>query len=78
MLISVQNLLGFWGKQRLKVSTLDCIKSDILSEHPAVLKMDIIAEVRRRHLVSGESISSIARSLIISRPTVRKHFSTIS
>ncbi len=38
--------------------------------------MDIIAEVRRRHLVSGESISSIARSLKISRPTVRKHLST--
>ncbi len=27
--------------------------------------MDIIAEIRRRHLVSGESISSIARSLNI-------------
>jgi DNA-binding transcriptional ArsR family regulator len=40
--------------------------------------MDIIAEVRRRHLVSGESISSIARSLKISRPTVRKHLSTES
>lgn len=38
--------------------------------------MAIIAEVRRRHLVSGESISSIARSLKISRPTVRKHLST--
>jgi len=38
--------------------------------------MDIIAEIRRRHLVSGESISSIARSLKISRPTVRKHLET--
>ncbi len=38
--------------------------------------MDIIAEVRRRHLVSGESISLITRSLKISRPTVRKHLST--
>ena len=38
--------------------------------------MNIIAEVRRRHFVSGESISSIARSLKISRPTVRKHLST--
>jgi transposase len=35
--------------------------------------MDIIAEIRRRHFVSGETISSIARSLKISRPTVRKH-----
>ena len=38
--------------------------------------MDIIAEIRRRHFVSGESISSIARSLKISRPTVRKHLKT--
>jgi transposase len=41
-----------------------------------VLSMDIIAEIRRRHLVSGESISSIARSLNLSRPTVRKHLRT--
>ena len=38
--------------------------------------MDIIAEIRRRHLVSGESISSIARGLNLSRPTVRKHLHT--
>ncbi|SFQ14847.1 Integrase core domain-containing protein, partial [Pseudomonas borbori] len=38
-----------------------------------MLSMDIIAEIRRRHLVSGESISAIARSLNLSRPTVRKH-----
>lgn len=35
--------------------------------------MDIIAEIRRRHFVSRETISSIARSLNLSRPTVRKH-----
>ncbi len=40
--------------------------------------MDIIAEIRRRHLVSGESISSIAKSLNLSRPTVRKHLNTTS
>lgn len=34
--------------------------------------MEVIAEIRRRHLVSGESISSIARYLNLSRPTVRK------
>lgn len=39
--------------------------------------MDIIAEVRRRHHISQESISSIARSLGISRPTVRKHLDTV-
>ena len=38
--------------------------------------MDIIAEIRRRHFVSKESISSIARSLGVSRPTVRKHLQT--
>jgi hypothetical protein len=35
--------------------------------------MDTIAEIRRRHLVSKESIISIARDLKLSRPTVRKH-----
>jgi hypothetical protein len=29
----------------------------------------MIAEIRRRHLVSEESISSIARDLKLSRPT---------
>ena len=41
-----------------------------------MLSMDFIAEIRRRHLVSGESISSIARCLNLSRPTVRKHLRT--
>jgi transposase len=40
--------------------------------------MDVIAEIRRRHLVSQESISSIARDLKLSRPTVRKHCRTRS
>ncbi|MCB6185164.1 hypothetical protein LIN78_16575 [Leeia sp. TBRC 13508] len=38
--------------------------------------MDLIAEIRRRHLISGESNSSIATSLKLSRPTVRKHLRT--
>ena len=38
--------------------------------------MDMIAEIRRRHLVSRESISAIARDLKLSRPTVRKHCRT--
>ena len=42
-----------------------------------MLFMDYIAEIRRRHLVSGESISSIALSLNLSRTTVRKHLKTI-
>jgi hypothetical protein len=35
--------------------------------------MDFIAEIRRRHFVSDESISSIAKSLKLSRTTVRNH-----
>lgn len=41
-----------------------------------MLYMDIIAEIRRRHLVSKESISSIARDLKLCRQTVRKHLQT--
>jgi DNA-binding transcriptional ArsR family regulator len=40
--------------------------------------MQVIAEIRRRHLVSKESISSVARDLKLSRPTVRKHLQTHS
>ena len=43
-----------------------------------MLLMDVIAEIRRRHLVSRESISSIARDLKLSRPTVRKHCRTLT
>ena len=39
--------------------------------------MKFIAEIRRRHFVSGESISSIAQSLKLSRPTVRKALKTL-
>lgn len=38
--------------------------------------MNIIAEIRRGHFVSKESISSIARSLGVLRPAVRKHLQT--
>jgi len=41
-----------------------------------MLFMDFIAEIRRRHFISGEDISSIARSLNLSRTTVRKHLQT--
>ena len=41
-----------------------------------MLHKDLIAEIRRRRLVSKESISSIARDLKLSRPTVRKHCRT--
>lgn len=34
--------------------------------------MDHIAEIRRRHFISGENISELAKNLKLSRPTVRK------
>ena len=47
--------------------------SGVCAGESGVLLMDMIAEIRRRHLISKESISSIARDLKLSRPTVRKH-----
>ena len=38
--------------------------------------MDLIAKIRFRRSVGKESISSIARDLNLSRPTVRKHCRT--
>jgi transposase len=38
--------------------------------------MDIIYEIRRRHLVQKQAISAIARDMGLSRPTVRKHLAT--
>ncbi|KMJ52776.1 hypothetical protein ACG97_11960 [Vogesella sp. EB] len=35
--------------------------------------METIGKIRRRHLVGGESISAIARSLNLSRNTVKKY-----
>ena len=35
--------------------------------------METIGKIRRRHLVNGESISAIARSLNLSRNTVKKY-----
>ena len=40
--------------------------------------MEVIVEIHRRHLVIKEGISSIARDLKLSRPTVRKHLQTVS
>ncbi len=41
-----------------------------------VITMELIAEIRRRHFVGGESISALSRSVGLSRPTVRKHLLT--
>ena len=39
--------------------------------------MDMIYEIRRRHLVQKQTITAIARDMGLSRPTVRKHLKTI-
>jgi len=39
--------------------------------------MNIIAEIRRRHLVENETISSLAVAFKLSRPTIRKHLKTV-
>jgi transposase len=39
--------------------------------------MDIIYEIRRRHSVQKQSVSTIAREMGLSRPTVRKHLNTV-
>ena len=41
-----------------------------------MLFMDFIAEIRKRYFISGEDINSIARSLNLSRTTIRKHLLT--
>lgn len=38
--------------------------------------METIAKIRRLHIVNGESISAIARSLNLSRNTVKKYINT--
>ncbi|MBK5964890.1 hypothetical protein CCR95_12555 [Thiocystis minor] len=40
--------------------------------------MEFIADIRRRHLVDGESIRAIARGLQRSRPTVRKALTALT
>lgn len=51
--------------------------SGILSENSGVITMDHVAEIRRRYFINNENISEIAKSLKLSRPTVRmqkRHF----
>lgn len=51
--------------------------SGFLPENPGVLLMDVIAEIRRRHFVENESITSLAEAFKLSRPTIRKHLKTV-
>jgi predicted transcriptional regulator len=39
--------------------------------------MDMIYEIRRRHLVQKQTITEIAKDMGLSRPTVRKHILTV-
>lgn len=39
--------------------------------------MDTIAEIRRRHFVENESITSLSKTFKLSRPTIRKHLKTL-
>ncbi|MCD2452038.1 MAG: IS21 family transposase [Methylicorpusculum sp.] len=39
--------------------------------------MDVIAEIRRRHFIEKESITSLAEAYKLSRPTIRKHLKTV-
>jgi len=39
--------------------------------------MDVIAEIRRRHFVEHETITSLAKAFKLSRPTIRKHLKTV-
>ena len=39
--------------------------------------MDIIYEIRRRHLVQKQTVTAIARDMGISRPTVRKYLNAV-
>jgi hypothetical protein len=47
-------------------------------EQPGVIRMEFIADSRRRHLVGGESIRAMARDRQRSRPTVRQALTTLS
>ncbi len=41
-----------------------------------MLKMNSIAEIRRRHFVEGETISTLSKDLKLSRQTIRKALKT--
>ena len=39
--------------------------------------MDIIAEIRRRHFIENETITSLTEAFKLSRPSIREHFKTV-
>ncbi|MGZ8234383.1 hypothetical protein [Methylobacter tundripaludum] len=48
-----------------------------LPENPGVIKMDVIAEIRRLHFVENKTVSALALMFQLSRPTIRKHLKTV-
>jgi len=39
--------------------------------------MDVIAEIRRLHFVENKTVSTLALTFKLSRPTIRKHLKTV-
>jgi hypothetical protein len=65
------------GETALIVTSPGCLISGFLPENHGVLTMKNIAEIRRRHKINGESISSLAKEFKHSRNTIRKHLETV-
>jgi transposase len=51
--------------------------SGFLPENTGVLEMNVITEIRRRFHVDNETITSLANTFNLSRPTIRKHLNTV-
>lgn len=49
-----------------------------LPENPGVIKMEVIAEIRRLHFVEHVTVSDLAKQFKLSRPTIRKHLKTVN
>jgi transposase len=48
-----------------------------LPENPGVIRMKVVAEIRRLHFVERVTVSALAQQFSLSRPTIRKHLKTV-
>lgn len=48
-----------------------------LPQTPGMIKMEVIAEIRRLHFVEHVMVSDLAKRLKLSRPSIRKHLKTV-
>jgi len=48
-----------------------------LPENPGVIKVEVVAEIRRLHFVEHVTVSELAKQFKLSRPTIRKHLHTL-